>query len=191
MRRRALLASAAVATTSLSGCLGRVYSPVGGDVRSDFGSSHLHPHDDPLVEGGLGDDNDAQFHARLVVSPETAPSFLDTERNDTADNMRNRVGDVDFETTFLLLFEARMSREETYHVHNRTGTNPKWTGWSTLDISLETDSATDVADEYYPNADELVCTALISYESKSSPAAAKVTLYDENGRVEAGPLQTD
>ncbi|EJN61225.1 hypothetical protein [Halogranum rubrum] len=191
MRRRALLASAAVATTSLSGCLGRVYSPVGGDVRSDFGSSHLHPHDDPLVEGGLGDDNDARFHARLVVSPETAPTFLRTSDAESAVQLQKRVDEVDSDGQFLLLFEAQMSHEAAYHVHSRFRPEPKWTGWSTLDISLETDPATDIADEYYPDADELVCTALISYESKSSPAAAKVTLYDENGRVEAGPLQTD
>ena len=191
MRRRALLTSAAVATASLSGCLGTVYRPVGGDVRSDFGSSHLHPHSDPLVEGGLGDDTDARFHTRLVVSPDTAPTFLRTSDAETAVQLQKRVDGADFDSQFLLLFEARMSHDEAYHVHNRLSPEPTWTGWSTLDISLETDPATDVADEYYPDADELVCTALISYDSKSSPGGAKVTLYDSEGRVEAGPLRPD
>lgn len=191
MRRRALLTSAAVAAASLSGCLGRVYSPVGGDVRSDFGSSHLHPHDNPLVEDGLGDDNDARYHARLVVSPETAPTFLRSSDDETAVQLQKRVDEVDFDSQFLLLFEARMSHEEAYHVHNRLSPEPTWTGWSTLDVSLETDSATDVADEYYPDADELVCTALVSYDSKSSPGSAKVTLYDKEGRMKAGPLRVD
>ncbi|SDM78736.1 hypothetical protein SAMN04487949_2595 [Halogranum gelatinilyticum] len=191
MRRRALLASVAVATTSLSGCLGTAYRPVGGDVRSDFGSSHLHLHDDPLVEGGLGDDNDAQFHTRLVVSPETAPTFLQSSDAESPGHLQNRVADADFDSQFFLLFEARMSHDAAYHVHTRLSPEPNWTGWSTLGIPLETDSATDVADEYYPDADELVCTALYRYESASSPGAAEVTLYDEDGRIRAGPLRTD
>lgn len=191
MRRRALLTSAAVATASLSGCLGTVYRPVGGDVRSDFGSSHLHPYSDPLVEGGLGDDNDARYHARLVVSPETAPTFLPTSDAEDTVQLQKRVDEADYDGQFLLLFEARMSHEAAFHVHNRLSPEPTWTGWSTLDISLETDSATDVADEYYPDADELVCTALVHYQSNSSPGGAKVTLYDEEGRMRAGPLRVD
>jgi hypothetical protein len=191
MRRRALLTSAAVGTVSLSGCLGTLYSPVGADVRSDFGSSHLHPHDNPLVEGGLGDDNDARYHARLVVSPETAPTFLRTSDAETAAQLQRRVEEADFDSRFLLLFEARMSHEAAYHVHNRLSPEPTWSGWSTLDIPLETDPATDVADEYYPDAAELVCTALVSYDSKSSPGGAKVTLYDEEGRTKAGSIRVD
>lgn len=191
MRRRALLSSAAALTVSLSGCLGTVYRPLGGEVLADFGHSNLHPVDDPIVEGGLGDDNDDQYYTRLVVSPETAPTFLGAENGANAGDMQRWVDEADFETQFLLLFEARMAHEEAFHVHNLTGTNPEWTGWSTLDITLQADPARDVADEYYPDADELVCTALLSYESKSSPGAATVRLFDDAGQLQAEPFRVD
>jgi hypothetical protein len=190
VRRRALLSTAAVASTAaLSGCLTDARRTLSGDVRASNASATLHT--DRWVVGGLGPDSETWYHAALYTEapPRDATLFTDAYPR-RAKSFDNDLLNDDYENGFVLLFEARMAPEEAYVTLPAHSPDPSWTGWDSVDLPLQRsrhDPETLAEDQR--QADGLVSTMLAYYESDADPSRATVAVYDDEGNQRGGSVE--
>lgn len=187
MNRRALLSAGAVSLAGLAGCAGAARRRLSGRIEMDVATAVFHPAEEPWFVDGLAADSSDDYRADLFTeSPADVDDLLTDHYPRKPRSLENDVRNADYDSEFLLLFEAKMPRDEAYSVlptilYGDLG----WTGWRAVAAPMARNPRDPETLDFADDVDELVATTLVRYAADATPSKAVVTVYDEEsgGRV--------
>jgi hypothetical protein len=176
MRRRALLASTALALSPASGCLGDVRRRTAGPIRFGHARTRLHAAVEPFVRRGLGGARTEEpYAAWLFTSPPTDVSVFTAELgSEPQREWDNEVHNENYEAGFLVLAQVRTPRDRARTLLPAPlGCDAGWTGWREARTPLELGPA-ELSPDELADTDEVVATTLAYFESMEAPWQARV-----------------
>lgn len=175
MRRRALLASTALALTT--GCLADARRQVSGPIRFGHATGRVHDATDAFVRGGLGgSEPDSPYAAWLFSTPPPTDVtvFTDELGAETQRQWDNEVHNENYDAGFVLLAQVRTAREDATRIAPAPlACDPGWTGWRRARVPVELTPA-DLSTDELPDAEEVVATLATYLESDTAPQRARV-----------------
>lgn len=177
MRRRALLASAALTLSPASGCFGDARRRTAGPIRFGHARTRLHATAEPFVRGGLGGARTGEPYAAWLF---TAPPSTDVSvftaglGSEPQRQWDNEVHNENYEAGFLVLAQVRTPRDRARTLLPAPlGCDAGWTGWREARTPLELSPAELSSDEL-ADTDEVVATTLAYFESMAAPSRTRV-----------------
>jgi hypothetical protein len=180
MRRRALLASAALTTAATGGCLADVRRFSAGPVRFGHARARLTDASEPFVRGGLGTRDDDSYAAWLFTTPPASDVsvFSDSAGRERQREWDDEIHNENYDAGFVILAQIRTPRERaTTLTPVPLGCDPGWTGWRRARVPLGLER-TEVRPEL-AGADEVVATLLAYVEAGDAPQQATVAFLSE------------
>ena len=175
---------------SFAGCLGTAGGLVNGAIRPAGGQSVIHRADQHFLNDAYRVGPDATYRAWLLDGTPPRDFFSPDVPAEDRRQLLLSLSQTDFGEQFVVFVEARMPVDERYFLTPTVFEDPRWTGLRTAALPVRRSDAADVEDPSFEDADELVCTALVRFEARTTPRAATVEIYDkEGGRV--GGVKTE
>jgi hypothetical protein len=189
-RRRLLQFGGVAGTGALAGCLGPAGGLVNGSIRPAGGQSVIHRADRHYLNEGYRLGADVTYRAWLLDDAPPREFFAPEIPAEDRRSLLLSLSQTDFEAQFVAFVEARMPVAERYFVTPTVFEDPRWTGLRTAALPVRRSDASDVEDPSIEGADELVCTALIRFEARTTPRSGTVEIYDEDGG-QVGRVETE
>ncbi|MFC6962778.1 hypothetical protein [Halocatena marina] len=178
MKRRDFLTGGAaiVCGTGVANAAGG-WNTVQPQIEPESGVGSIHRSSTQYVVDDLGT-TDQVFSGRFITEPPERRVFTDAAVNDGSETFQQPIEVTNFDTEFLLLFEARMATEDRFGVYSRF--SPEWIGWRTVSLPLSTHPWGEIGPEH-SDAEALVYTGLMRFSSDATPSSGRAVVYNSEG----------
>lgn len=191
MRRRALLSASAAAMSMsvLGGCGAAARQQISDRLTIDVATLVFHPALKPWIVDGLDANSQRRRHAEILTKTPPTDAALFADAYPTKDRTYDdRVRNANYETTFFLLFEAKVPVTDTYEFLPAIAHSEAWTGWRTARTPLVVESRERSSLGVQSATEVVIATMLARYDADATPSEAVVPLYDEETGTRVGEL---